>query len=165
MIKVAIKCDFCGKELQRYPSKVKDKNFCSKECTDRYASKKYNPDGYKYKDFSKNSARFSAMNRELNPSRMTMETRQKLRTSHLGKGEGKAYPKIYGQHAHRAIAEQILGRPLEPGEVVHHKDGDKLNFSPDNLIIFSSQEEHARHHLEIEKIIHGTVMGREVMPK
>lgn len=159
MGKIAISCSWCGNEIFRYPSAIGKHAFCSSDCRSKFLSKQHNPDGYiKHQHLSE-------FNLKVNPSRMTMETRQKLRAFHLGKGEGKAYPKIYGQHAHRVTAEQVLGRPLEPGEVVHHKDGDKLNFSPDNLIVFSSQEEHAKHHLEIEKIIYGTVMGREVMPK
>jgi len=29
--------------------------------------------------------------------------------------------------------EELLGRPLRADENVHHRDGDKLNNSPDNL--------------------------------
>lgn len=32
------------------------------------------------------------------------------------------------RYAHRLAAEQKLGRSLEPREVVHHRNGDKLNF-------------------------------------
>lgn len=86
------------------------------------------------------------MNEELNPSRMTPETREKLRLSRLNTGKGKTYTKIYGRHAHRVIAEQMIGRPLKDGEVVHHKDGDKRNNDPANLEIFASQADHVRWH-------------------
>lgn len=79
---------------------------------------------------------------------MTKETRKKIRKAHLGKGEGKAYPKIYQRHAHRVVAERKLGRKLKPGEVVHHIDGNKLNYHPDNLMIFRSQAEHLQWHKE-----------------
>lgn len=46
---------------------------------------------------------------------------------------------------HRVIAEWIAGRCLEPGEHVHHIDGNKLNNHPSNLAIMSASE-HARHH-------------------
>jgi len=88
------------------------------------------------------------LNAELNPMRMTDEVRAKLRDSRLGTGEGKTYTKTYGRHTHRVIAEQILGRPLKPGEVVHHIDRNKRNNDPENLMIFASQAEHAAWHKE-----------------
>ena len=38
--------------------------------------------------------------------------------------------------------EKTLGRSLKSNEVVHHIDGNKLNNSPYNLQLFSSQDEH-----------------------
>lgn len=42
--------------------------------------------------------------------------------------------------------ERILGRALVPGEIVHHKDHDKRNNNPSNLMLISSQADHARLH-------------------
>lgn len=47
---------------------------------------------------------------------------------------------------HRMVIRRAIGRMLLPGEVVHHKDGDKTNNNPVNLFVFTSQAEHARHH-------------------
>lgn len=44
---------------------------------------------------------------------------------------------------HRLIAAEMLGRPLLPGEVVHHLDGDSLNNDPENLAVLPSQGHHA----------------------
>lgn len=46
---------------------------------------------------------------------------------------------------HRLIMEQILERPLSPDEVVHHKDGNKLNNHPSNLELMT-RSEHINHH-------------------
>ncbi|WP_243398541.1 HNH endonuclease [Deinococcus koreensis] len=50
------------------------------------------------------------------------------------------------QLAHRVVAAAMLGRPLLPGEVVHHRDGDSTNNVAANLLVLPSQRLHA--HLE-----------------
>jgi len=41
---------------------------------------------------------------------------------------------------HRLVMEKFLGRYLTPKEVVHHKDGNKLNNSVENLAIMDNRE-------------------------
>lgn len=57
-----------------------------------------------------------------------------------------SYVKYFGRHEHRVVAEKELGRPLEPGEIVHHIDGDRRNNDPSNLQVMT-QSEHARIHM------------------
>ena len=42
--------------------------------------------------------------------------------------------------------QKKLGRKLLPGEVVHHKDRNKLNNAPENLEVFPNQDEHYAEH-------------------
>lgn len=120
-------CEECGKEIKMPPSQYKraKQHFCSRKC------------------------HMKNMNRELNPKRMTLEVREKLSDIKRKKNVSLSpdtYEKTLGRHTHRIMAEQKIGRPLHPGEVVHHIDGDKHNNAPDNLMVFESQAEHARWH-------------------
>lgn len=45
---------------------------------------------------------------------------------------------------HRHVMEQHLGRYLDPGEVVHHIDGNPRNNSIGNLRLYPSQADHIR---------------------
>lgn len=68
-----------------------------------------------------------------------------------GNGTKAPYIKRDGRHEHRVVAEEKLGRQLMPGEVVHHIDEDGKNNAPDNISVFNSQAEHARHHFTGKK--------------
>ena len=58
---------------------------------------------------------------------------------HLADVRGYAYE-------HRLVAEQMLGRRLKPGEIVHHRDGKKQHNDPGNLFVAASIADHLVHH-------------------
>ena len=58
---------------------------------------------------------------------------------HLADVRGYAYE-------HRLNAEQVLGRRLEKGELVHHIDGNRQNNDPTNLEVVSSNCDHYIYH-------------------
>ena len=155
-MKVTVICDYCGKEFLRehYYLKGKRHHFCSRRCLADYGNKRKNPDGYLgLKDYTKMGQHFTELNRRPNPTRMTPETREKLRRARMNSGKGVTYTKYYGRHEHRVVAERMIGRPLLPGEVVHHIDGNKRNNDERNLVVFSSQADHARSHAELKWFI------------
>ena len=58
------------------------------------------------------------------------------------------YRKYFGKHEHRVVAEKKIGRPIRPGEHVHHIDGDKHNNHSDNLIVLSASDHLRLHAME-----------------
>lgn len=49
-------------------------------------------------------------------------------------------------YEHRLVAERMIGRALQPGEQIHHKDGNKQNNHPDNLQVMPSIHHHRVEH-------------------
>jgi hypothetical protein len=52
---------------------------------------------------------------------------------------------------HRHVAEMMLGRKLRSGEVVHHKNRDKLDNRRTNLWVYKSQKRHHEIHKKDKK--------------
>ncbi len=59
------------------------------------------------------------------------------------------HPRAHKNHVleHILIAEQMIGRLLLPGEVVHHDDEDPSNNAPGNLIVCENDTAHKQLHV------------------
>jgi len=59
---------------------------------------------------------------------------------------------VNGKYVHRVIMEQMIGRPLNPRERVHHIDMDRFNNDPSNLYLYPNESEHQKGHRSFEKL-------------
>lgn len=138
MPKMFLTCDWCGKDYTSYQC-GKNFHFCSIEC--RRLAGKLVASGFSEETRRKAGERITWYNQNVFNHG---EYRERQADALRGKGSG--YVKDHGVHKHRLIAEEMLGRSLKPGEIVHHIDGDKGNNDPSNLIVMT-QSEHIREHL------------------
>lgn len=58
---------------------------------------------------------------------------------HLANNSGTVYE-------HMLAAEEMLGRNLRDGEVIHHRDKNRMNNNLDNLMVFKTSSDHVAFH-------------------
>lgn len=102
-----------------------------------------------------------------NPDYVTSEADWKklCREAHLQRvGDSvkpTTYRKFHGRHIHRVVAEEMLGRPLKRGEIVHHIDGNKHNNDPSNLQVMTQSEHMKLHHAEMIAVRRANFLAKQ----
>ena len=130
--RVKVNCHLCGKPYLKAESRVRENNFCCRAHLHAWNARKMRE--------------YNRLSNPMNQPGGVLASRIRRGHEQRGKGEGRTYTKLLGRHEHRQVVETLLGRPLKPGEVVHHLDGDKRNNDPDNLVVLPSQSAHCKAH-------------------
>jgi len=136
-------CEKCGRLLVLKNTRdIKRKRFCSRQCLiktinpGRFVKKPSEETRQKMRD-----AKLRILAQGWKPTgwkKYDIPTRLSNHHDYLFKGNNRL---------HRLIAEQALGRKLTPGEIVHHKDENKLNNNLNNLEILS-RSDHMKIHTQ-----------------
>lgn len=109
-------CEYCKEEFTRLKSNIKGiHNFCSKECYDSFAIENNMRAGENHPNWGSGNA-----------------IQNGYEFKRVGKEKYRA--------KHRLIMEKAIGRELRSDEIVHHKDGNKLNNALENLEIVTRAE-------------------------
>lgn len=122
----------CSKHYQQVLAENQKKNLCACGCGKKT----------KYKFLHGHHTKLFSPEEQSRRGKMNNGDTQRKKFDGITTG----YRKLRGRHKHRIIAEEILGRSLLPGEIVHHIDHDKTNNDPNNLQIMT-QAEHVRLHM------------------
>ena len=148
-------CPRCGTEFEQ-SGRGRPKKFCRKDCGWAYLECANCGSGFRNKPHRKycsTECRLEAMGKRNSSDPEEQRRRSLLGVEkrieyHRNRASGNWYRRTGGRHEHRVVAEAVLDRQLQPGEVVHHEDQDRLNNYPDNLIVFPTQAAHALHHAQ-----------------
>ncbi len=141
MPKVAVECTNCKKTIYRWPSGLKNRkygNMCSNKCIGLFRTQHLVGSlGANFQGGYSFDRKYIDVSAHWHPNKKNNNT-------------------VY---LHRLIMEVKLGRFLEEGEIVHHKDGNKENNHWDNLeVMFQSQ--HATEHLANGTVDRDELNGR-----
>lgn len=142
--KITRQCQFCGINFEVYPSAIVrgGGKYCSSECSSLGS----------IKSTVNKKCKFCGVMFSVLPStgrKYCSYECFRLSSTGIGGMDKDGYWRIYVDgnrvREHRHIMEEHLGRKLEPNEVIHHKDRDRVNNDISNLELMTKSE-HAKLH-------------------
>jgi endogenous inhibitor of DNA gyrase (YacG/DUF329 family) len=147
--RVTVQCAVCGTEKQIprcWLKRLKRAPTCSRHCNGVLNGREWAKHGHKgwagWSEESKQKRRALSGPSAVNWKGGIRINKDGYREV-LKKGHPRAGTNGYVLE-HILVAEEMLGRPLAPGEVVHHRDGNKANNDPTNLKVYASNRAHMK---------------------
>jgi hypothetical protein len=163
------KCFFCHKDFEGKANK----KYCSQDCCKKAKSKRHN-EKYSWEDkkpflekaceycgnmigkANKKTQRFCSVKCFSQSRKEIFSIPERLENSKRKIDKNIGYVRVYCPehpeantrgyvYEHRIIAEQMIGRRLKKGEIVHHKNRIRWDNRKENLEVMDAIE-HAKHH-------------------
>jgi hypothetical protein len=133
-------CAWCGTERYVLKSVVRPETrfYCSRECFGKGLSK-FNV-GAAHHNFKGGDGWFITPNGYAQVRWSTLPEADRLRVYRSKSG---------WVMEHRVVMARILGRPIRPGEKVHHRNGVKHDNRPENLEVAVDNGEHTKLHASV----------------
>jgi len=168
---VTVTCRECGDEIVVPPSRAKRKVYCSRACYAAWLSanqrgadhpmhgRKHSPESMeKIRAAAKRNARSGPQNPKWRGSFMSRGYRM-IAASALPEDERVAFASMLNRSSgrvvpeHRLVMARALGRPLTPGEVVHHRNGVKSDNRLENLELLANDSHRMKHAEETQEML------------
>lgn len=115
-------CEICDKEFLVSPYRAESARFCSRSCKGVWIGK---------------------VRRAKAKPRISTQGYYYILDKEYHRANKQGYAKVAD-----IVAEKHFGVVLKKGQIVHHKDGNKLNDSPDNLEILETTTHNNMHLIE-----------------
>ena len=143
-----VKCSYCGVRFHKHPSEIYEHSFCNLEHKYKFSFKRIKPkicswckkEYFSYHKPSKFCSSKCMGFARRKPFIIKGGYKRVLLPDHP-RADKKGYTL-----EHIIILEKKLGRSLEPKEVAHHIDENKLNNKPNNLTTFPNNVAHLKFH-------------------
>ena len=136
-----VNCLVCNKDILTYPSWIKSgkSKYCSRECSMPQTNKILEKNGKKTR-FSKGLIPWNLKGSCLTQARRNGKQYRLIFSPFHPFSSKKGYVR-----EHRLKIEKQIGRYLYLGEVVHHKDGNTLNNTIENLELLTAKDHRIIH--------------------
>jgi hypothetical protein len=136
-------CLICGAEFSPRPYQIRTGagKYCSLKCSSRGTVKqRQTPEAL--------AKRSASMRKSMKPKVGAEHPRYKGRyvaNGYVWRNTGRNERNL----EHRVVIEEMIGRPLRSDEIVHHKNHDRTDNRPENLVVMTRAEHLIEHFGEL----------------
>lgn len=163
--RITLNCQQCGNNFETTKFWLASRKFCSLKCAKAFhfganhpgwkgpIEKKCKHCGCAFTRQFQSDRRVYCSHQCSAKGRSTRRDGKSIGSRHVGR-EGYIYIKVaegVWVEEHRLVATKKIGRALVKGEVVHHRNGERIDNRPENLEVMSVSE-HKKKHYEAERI-------------